>query len=78
MTRDFTKEIEDMIELHKEWESGEEKPRGKILLLYSPDTKLFRELQEALKSFLDLACHCDILSAITQALIHIFSFGLDA
>jgi len=46
--------------LHKEWESREEKARGKILMLYSPDTKLFKELQEALKSFLDLACHCDI------------------
>ena len=34
--------------LHKEWESGEEKARGKILMLYSPDTKLFKELQEAL------------------------------
>jgi hypothetical protein len=54
--------------LHKEWESGEEKPRGKILLLYSPDTKLFRELQEALKSFLDLACHCDIYDLFDDAL----------
>lgn len=54
--------------LHKEWESGEDKPRGKILLLYSPDTKLFKELQEALKSFLDLACHCDIYDLFDDAL----------
>lgn len=54
--------------LHKEWESGEEKTRGKILMLYSPDTKLFKELQEALKSFLDLACHCDIYDLFDDAL----------
>merc|ERR1711983_681556 len=35
---------------------------GKILLLYSPDTKLFKELQEAFKSFLDLACHFDTIA----------------
>jgi len=55
-------------ELHKEWESREEKARGKILLLYSPDTKLFKELQEAFKSFLDLACHCDIYDLFDDAL----------
>jgi len=54
--------------LHKEWEATDQKPRGKILLLYSPDTKLFRELQEALKSFLDLACHCDIYDLFDDAL----------
>jgi len=54
--------------LHKEWESREEKTRGKILMLYSPDTKLFKELQEALKSFLDLACHCDIYDLFDDAL----------
>ena len=55
-------------ELHKEWESREDKPRGKILLLFSPDTKLFKELQEAFKSFLDLACHCDIYDLFDDAL----------
>jgi len=55
-------------ELHKEWESREEKARGKILLLYSPDTKLFKELQEAFKSFLELACHCDIYDLFDDAL----------
>ena len=54
--------------LHKEWECREEKARGKILLLYSPDTKLFKELQLALKSFLDLACHCDIYDLFDDAL----------
>ena len=29
-------------EIHSEFEVGEERPRGKILLLYSPDTKLFK------------------------------------
>merc|ERR550539_1567655 len=55
-------------ELHKEWEVREDKPRGKILLLFSPDTKLFKELQEAFKSFLDLACHCDIYDLFDDAL----------
>jgi len=54
--------------LHKEWESGEEKARGKILMLYSPDTKLFKELQEALKSFLELAVHCDVYDLFDDAL----------
>ena len=55
-------------ELHKEWDTREDKARGKILLLYSPDTKLFKELQEAFKSFLDLACHCDIYDLFDDAL----------
>jgi len=55
-------------ELHKEWDTKEDKVRGKILLLYSPDTKLFKELQEAFKSFLDLACHCDIYDLFDDAL----------
>ena len=55
-------------QIHSEWEKGEDKPRGKILLLYSPDTKLFKELQEALKSFLHLACHCDIYDLFDDAL----------
>ena len=34
-------------EVHQEWqEGGGDRSRGKILLLYSPDTKLFKELQE--------------------------------
>ena len=55
-------------ELHREWDTREDKARGKILLLYSPDTKLFKELQEAFKSFLDLACHCDIYDLFDDAL----------
>jgi hypothetical protein len=47
-------------ELHQDWEGGKGQTRGKILLLYSPDTNLFRELCQATKSFLDLACHCDV------------------
>lgn len=61
-------ERQSWAELHKEWESREDKARGKILLLYSPDTKLFRELQENFKSFLDLACHCDIYDLFDDAL----------
>jgi len=55
-------------EIHSEFEVGEERPRGKILLLYSPDTKLFKELQEAFKSFLEVACHCDIYDLFDDAL----------
>lgn len=55
-------------EVHETWERGEGAVRGRLLLLYSPDTKLFRELQEALKSFLDLACHCDVYDLFDDAL----------
>jgi len=61
-------------ELHGDWESslgvacGESRPRGKILLLYSPDTALFKELCLATKSFLDLACHCDVYDLFDDAL----------
>jgi len=55
-------------EVHEQWEKGEGVTRGRLLLLYSPDTKLFRELQEALKSFLDLACHCDVYDLFDDAL----------
>jgi len=56
-------------EVHQEWkEEGGERSRGKILLLYSPDTKLFKELQEAMKSFLEMACHCDIYDLFDDAL----------
>ena len=34
---------------------------GKILLLYSPDSKQFKELQVAFRSFLEIACHCVVL-----------------
>ena len=54
--------------MHKEWGSREEKARCKILLLYSPDAKLFKDMQEAFKSFLDLACHCDIYDLFDDAL----------
>lgn len=37
-------------------------------MLYSPDTKLFKELQEALKSFLELAVHCDVYDLFDDAL----------
>ena len=55
-------------ELHREWDTREDKVRGKILLLYSPDTKLFKELQESFKQFLDMACHCDIYDLFDDAL----------
>lgn len=55
------------VEVHDQWERGGV-VRGKLLLLYSPDTKLFRELQEALKSFLDMACHCDVYDLFDDAL----------
>merc|ERR1712080_304374 len=56
------------IKKKKKKKNGEKKARGKILMLYSPDTKLFKELQEALKSFLELACHCDIYDLFDDAL----------
>ena len=63
-------------QLHAEWETHrQDKARARILLLYSPDTKLFRELQAALKSFLQLACHSEVYDLFDDALFD--SIALD-
>ena len=63
-------EARSWAQLHAEWEAraDQDKTRARILLLYSPDTKLFKELQAALKSFLQLACHSDVYDLFDDAL----------
>jgi hypothetical protein len=75
---DFSREVMELssvceqrswANLHADWEAGrQDKARARILLLYSPDTKLFKELQAALKSFLQLACHSDVYDLFDDAL----------
>jgi hypothetical protein len=62
-------------QLHAQWERRQDKARARILLLYSPDTKLFKELQAALKSFLQLACHSEVYDLFDDALFD--SIALD-
>ncbi len=61
-------------ELHQEWDVEPPKNPGKILLLYSPDSKLFRDLQGAFKSFLELACHCVVLDLFDDELFQTIAF----
>ena len=42
---------------------------GKILLLYSPDSRSFKELQVAFRSFLEMACHCVVLDLFDEELL---------
>ena len=61
-------------ELHQEWDTEPPKNPGKILLLYSPDSKLFRDLQASFKSFLELACHCVVLDLFDEELFQTIAF----
>ena len=61
-------------EVHQEWkEEGGERSRGKILLLYSPDTKLFKELQEGLPLSINILYK--IFSKIDQHLARHFKYN---
>jgi hypothetical protein len=51
---------------------------GKILLLYSPDTEAFKELQTSFKSFLELACHCVVLDLFDEKLFQDIAFDPEA
>lgn len=62
------------IELHAEWDTEPPKNPGKILLLYSPDSKLFKDLQSSLKSFLEMACHCIVLDLFDEELFQSIAF----
>jgi hypothetical protein len=44
------------------------------LLLYSPDSPSFKELQTAFKSFLELACHCIVLDLFDEELFRAIAF----
>ena len=65
-------------ELHTEWDKQPPKNPGKILLLYSPDTDAFKELQAAFKSFLELACHCVVLDFFDEQLLKEIAFDPEA
>ncbi|TRY79228.1 hypothetical protein TCAL_17049 [Tigriopus californicus] len=62
------------VELHSEWDRQPPKNPGKILLLYSPDTKLFKDLQNSFKSFLEEACHCSVLDLFDEELFQTIAF----
>ncbi len=62
------------VELHSEWDTEPPKNPGKILLLYSPDSSLFRDLQASLKSFLEMACHCVVLDLFDEELFESIAF----
>ena len=62
------------LELHAEWDVEPPKNPGKILLLYSPDSGSFKELQTAFKSFLELACHCVVLDLFDEELLQTIAF----
>ena len=51
---------------------------GKILLLYSPDSKQFKELQGAFRSFLELACHCVVLDLFDEELLQAIAYDPEA
>ena len=51
---------------------------GKILLLYSPDSRQFKELQGALRSFLELACHCVVLDLFDEELLQAIAYDPEA
>lgn len=51
---------------------------GKILLLYSPDSKKFKELQGAFRSFLELACHCVVLDLFDEELLQAIAYDPEA
>jgi hypothetical protein len=54
--------------MHDEFYAEPPKNPGKILLLYSPDSKHFKELQKAFRNFLEMACHCVVLDLFDEAL----------
>jgi len=47
---------------------------GKILLLYSPDSRSFKELQVAFRSFLEMACHCVVLDLFDEELLQAIAY----
>jgi hypothetical protein len=51
---------------------------GKILLLYSPDSRPFKELQVAFRSFLELACHCVVLDLFDEELLAAIAYDPEA
>ena len=65
-------------ELHTEWDVEPPKNPGKILLLYSPDTDGFKELQSAFRGFLEQACHCIVLDFFDEELFQEIAYDPEA
>lgn len=55
-------------QMHDEFYAEPPKNPGKILLLYSPDSAQFKELQRAFRNFLEMACHCVVLDLFDEQL----------
>ena len=62
------------LELHTEWDTAPPKNPGKILLLYSPDSKSYKGLQSQLKDFIQTACHCIVLDLFDDELFETIAF----
>ena len=65
-------------ELHTEWDVEPPKNPGKILLLYSPDSAGFKELQAGFRGFLEQACHCVVLDFFDEQLFQEIAFDPEA
>ena len=61
-------------EVHEDFYQEPPANPGKILLLYSPDSRSFKELQGAFRSFLELACHCVVLDLFDEELLQAIAY----
>jgi hypothetical protein len=66
------------LDVHEEFYREPPANPGKILLLYSPDSKQFKELQVAFRSFLELACHCVVLDLFDEELLQAIAYDPEA
>lgn len=65
-------------QMHNEFYAEPPKNPGKILLLYSPDSKQFKELQKSFRNFLEMACHCVVLDLFDEQLFQTICYDPEA
>lgn len=65
-------------DVHDEFYRDPPPTPGKILLLYSPDSKVFKDLQGSFRSFLELACHCVVLDLFDEELLEAIAYDPEA
>ena len=65
-------------EVHEDFYKEPPANPGKILLLYSPDSLAFKELQASFRSFLELACHCVVLDLFDEELLQAIAYDPEA
>ena len=65
-------------EVHEDFYKEPPANPGKILLLYSPDSVAFKELQTSFRSFLELACHCVVLDLFDEELLQAIAYDPEA